>query len=281
MIDAITLKVEPALNPVSYYKLTETAAGSKYHSKLANLDIISYPDYSIIKGSLPKYRYGSNVETLPFSEVSTTIQNLSNDLNSDLSGALILGVDWSTTIETEEQPKVYYSILGETWPFQRIPFKNSLYYNGNARKLLFYDKAKEAKVDGNLLRNEARWTNLKKLGLKFNDLAKPEIFTQLTQQWLDFYLSINKLRKPMPAQIKTPTQFSAWFDSIAIEALGGKDEVMTIINNLHAKGQINDYNKSRIKRRINQTIKTYGVQSDLEKELTEKFTAVAKRNFQV
>lgn len=278
MIDSITLKIEPPLLPNEVIREIKTAAGVKFNSKCRNMDLITTNDYTILKGSLPKFMHGSNVRTLSYEEVAATIQELSNHLGRDISNALILGVDWSTTIMTENKPKVYYSILGETHPFQRVPFKNSLYFNTSAKKLLFYDKGKEARVSGNLLRNEVRWSNLKKLGLHLNDLAKPEVFTRFTRQWLDVYQSINKIRKPMPAKVRTPTDFNKYLSSIAIEVLGGKDEVISIINNLHSQGVITDYNKTRIKQNIVNLLQNIAHPTAMEEELNWKFTEVAKQN---
>ena len=264
--------------PKEVIRETRTAAGIRYNSKCKNMDIVTFEDYTILKGSLPKFMHGSNVITLPFNEISATIQELSNQLERDVSNALILGVDWSTTISTNYQPITYYSILGETYPFQRVPYKNSLYFNARAKTLLFYDKGKEARINGNLLRNEVRWTNLKKQGLQFHDLAKPEVFTMFTRQWLDVYQSINKIRKPMPKQINNQKDFNRFLTSVGIETLGGKDGVFEIVNNLHSQGTIKHHHKTRIKQSINNLIQNIACPSNLEEELNMKFSEVAKKH---
>ncbi len=281
MVDTITLKIEPALKPIEVYRETKTLASTKVFSRCRNLELITNEDYTILKGSLPKFVHGSNIITLPFDEVFSTIQDLSNQLERDISNAQILGVDWSTTISTETKPTVYYSILGETHPFRRVHFMNSLYYNTNAKVLLFYDKGKEAKAIGNLLRNEVRWTNLKKYGLHFSDLAKPDVFNKFTEQWLETYVSINKIRKPMPKQIRNPKDWNRFMQSVALEALGGKDGAFEIVNNLHAQRDIAPHHKTRIKQNINQLIQNIGYPSNLEEELNLKFYEVAKKAFVV
>jgi hypothetical protein len=179
-----------------YKSFTKTGSETK-RATCRNLKVISNDAYTIVKGSLPKFVHGGNVETLPFNEILFTIQELSECLDRDISTAQILGVDWSTTINTQTKPTVYYSILGETYPFQRLPYKNSLYYNSSDRKLMFYDKGKEAGMVGNWLRNELQLMKLNKFGLTFHDLTKPQVFNSFTTQWLQVYQSINKLREPL------------------------------------------------------------------------------------
>ncbi len=278
MIDSITLKISPPIMPRDIYSKTETYSGYIVKGKVKNLVLTSSEEYSILSGSLPNYLRGSNIQPLRFSEITSSINSLENDLQCDIANAKILGLEWSSTIATDYPPKTYYSILGETWPFERVPFKNSLYFNSPERKLLFYDKGRESKTEGNLLRNELRLPKAKKLGLTLSSLSQPEAFNQLTQSWLEVYFSINKIKKPMPKEVKTPSDLNRFFQSLGIEVLGGKDEAIQMIDNLHRQGMINDYNKSRMKKNLHDFITNIGSPTDLEIELNEKFTRVANQN---
>ena len=280
MLDSVTLKIQPAITPREPYSRTEYSSGYKVNGRVRNLILTSSDEYSILTGSIPKFRNGSNIETLRFSEIASTINELENELQCDIGNAQILGLEWSSTIQTDYQPKVYYPTLGQTWPFERVPFKNSLYFNSSKRRILFYDKGKEARSPGNLLRYELSLPKAKNLGLTLVSLTKPEAFNQLTKSWLDVYLSINKIKKPMPKEVKTPTDLNRFFQSLGIEVLGGKDEALQLIDNLHRLGKIKDYNKTRMRQNLIDFVSSIGAPTDLEIELNHKFTEVANQNTQ-
>lgn len=278
MLDAITLKIQPAISPIGIYSREETLSGYRAKGRLRNLFLSTCEEYTILKGSLPKFATGSNTETLTFSEVSSTIQKLEDELQVDISRAPILSLEWSSTIHTEQPPRVYYSVLGETWPFERVPFKNSLYFNSTGKKALFYDKARETRAKGNLLRYEMKLPKVKSLGLTLGSLRQPEVFSGLTRTWLDLYLSLNKIRKPMPKEVKSQRDLDRFYKSIGIEVLGGKDSQIEMIDNLHRQGLISDYNKSRMKANLRSFLENVGTPSELEQELTEKISRVARLN---
>lgn len=278
MLDSITLKIQPAIAPEEIYSVEETLSGYRSKGRLRNLFISSCDEFTILKGSLPKFATGSNTETLSFAEISSTIEELENRLQTDISKAPILSLEWSSTIKTEQPPRVYYPILGETWPFERVPFKNSLYFNSPSKKALFYDKAKETRTTGNLLRYELRLPKAKSLGLTLGSLCQPAIFNQLTNTWFELYCSLNKIKKPMPKQVRSQRDLDRFYKSIAIEVLGGKDQQIQMIDSLHRQGLINDYNKSRMSKNLKNFIENIGVPTEFETELTEKFQRVANQN---
>ncbi len=278
MIDSITLKIQPAITPKEIYSKSESYSGYSVKGRVKNLILTSNEEYSILTGSLPKYLRGSNIEPLTFSEISTSIQTLENELQRDISNAQILNLEWSSTIKTDYSPKTYYSIIGETYPFERVAFKNSLYFNSSERRIILYDKGKEARVKDNLLRYELRLPKAKRLGLTLSSLTKPEAFNQLTKSWLDVYHSLNKIRKPMPKEVKSQKDLNRFLESIAIEMLGGKDEVLQMIDNLHRQGKIKDYNRTRMRQGITEFIENISSPNDLELELNQKFREVAKQN---
>jgi len=278
MIDSITLKIQPAITPKEIYNRSESFSGFRVKGRVKNLILSSNDEYSILTGSLPKFLNDSNIEPLTFSELSPTINKLTNELQCDIANAKILGLEWSSTIKTDHPPKTYYSLLGETWPFERVPFKNSLYFNSPRKRVLFYDKAKETRTEGNLMRYELRLPKAKSLDLTLSKLTEAHFFNQLTKSWLDVYFSINKIRKPMPKEVRTQKDLNRFLESLGIEVLGGKDEVYQLIDNLHRQGKVNDYNKSRMKRNLSDFINNIGSPSELEIELNEKFMNVAIQN---
>jgi len=278
MIDSVTLKIQPPIIPKEIIKRIETFSGYQINGRLKNLFLVTKDEYSVLRGSLPKFIHGSNLEPLRYNEIASTTKELENVLQRDVANSPILSIEWGATVKTAFPPKTYYPILGETWPFERVQFKNSLYFNSPKKKFIYYDKGKEARCSGNLLRSELRLPKTKPLELTLGKLSKPEDFNRLTKIWLDFYQSLNKIRKPVPLQLKTKTDLNRFYKSIGIEVLGGKDKALQMIDNLHRQGKINDCNKSRMKDDLKKFIANVSQATELEHELNEKFLLVANQN---
>jgi hypothetical protein len=66
-----------------------------------------------VQGSLPKYLYGNNLQTLQRTDTGLIIEQLSDLISTDLSKARLQRVDFSTNIITEHKPQYYYRFLGD------------------------------------------------------------------------------------------------------------------------------------------------------------------------
>jgi hypothetical protein len=96
-------------------------------------------------GSLAKYFLPSNVYTLTRATVQQAIEQMSDQLHTDVSAAKVLRADVSTVIPTMRPPADYYSCLGGKARFERVQATpDTLYYSTHTRQLVFYDKTKEA-----------------------------------------------------------------------------------------------------------------------------------------
>lgn len=276
MIDTITLHTNQPVELSNPIKVTETVRTRTLSYQIKNLDIKSNEYGTTITGSLPKFLNGSNVETLPYQEIPTAIDNLNELTGIDLSESRILRLDWTANISTENPPKSYYSILGETYPYQRIQYKNSLYYNCSNRKALFYDKGKEARVPGHLLRYELRNLNpdLKKLDLRLSNLLNKNTYNSFVEKWLKTYQRLNKLRTIMlndpirPSDLKNLV-FAQFINDI------GKDRMLRMIEENSWRGKITPCNKSRMIEMVRNASKRNYKSNELELELNEKFQEAA------
>ena len=135
---------------------------------LQNMQIYIEPTFVLIQGSLPKYYYGSNLVSLPRTELSNAIDKLSTDLGLPLREAIITRIDIGMNVEVDNPPRSYFSYFGILKKFERNIRRNSLYYEQKWCQLCFYDKVKEAKahkdplltsemLDKNILRYEIRY----------------------------------------------------------------------------------------------------------------------------
>ena len=178
---------------------------------LQNMQIYIEPTFVLIQGSLPKYYYGSNLVSLPRTELSNAIDKLSTDLGLPLREAIITRIDIGMNVEVDNPPRSYFSYFGILKKFERNIRRNSLYYEQKWCQLCFYDKVKEAKahkdplltsemLDKNILRYEIRYKHswLKhyfKRNIKAKELfAKdPIVYLDLIAEWYLKYDDISKI----------------------------------------------------------------------------------------
>ena len=162
-----------------------------------------------LKGSLAKFFLPSNIHTLTRSATRQAIEQLSDNIHTDIRLAVVRRADVSTVIPTKYQPTDYYSYLGEKTFFKRLQaHKETLYYNTNKRQLIFYDKVKEAKSKGvvvppslgnNILRYELRFLN--KIHTQLNTkvtgktLYDENFYYSIIQYWYKEFKDIQKLKK--------------------------------------------------------------------------------------
>ena len=187
--------------------------------------VVHYNTNSLsISGSLAKFHYGNNLYTLSRRETGNTIAQISEFIGIDISNAKVQRVDFSTNFVTNHRPKYYYRFLGHLSRFHRQEESNSLYYNQTTKKLLFYDKIKEAKaknmfipiefIDKNVLRYEFRLG--KQLNKFFNqqvyvrDLSNKDFYYLFIDKWHEYYKAIEKQKNKldiMQHKVKTPKDF--------------------------------------------------------------------------
>lgn len=110
-----------------------------------NMKVYITPARVHIEGSLPKFRYNSNLITLEREEPGLIIDKLSSILGLPLREAFVTRVDIAANIEVENNPSSYFPYLGLLKNFDRNIRKDTLYFHQNWTSLYFYDKVLEAK----------------------------------------------------------------------------------------------------------------------------------------
>jgi hypothetical protein len=204
---------------------------------------------------------------------------------------MVSRVDFSTNIITDYTPTIYYPYLGQLSNFKRLVNPESIYYNQKAKKLLFYDKIKEAKhkkmdmpvqyFGKNLLRYElvlnrdvARF--LKYNGLYAKDLCSEELFKKLLHIWYGYYQQIQKHSKklnPLEDKIINPSTFKNEMYNALVRK--NPDEFYKMVAELKAKKKFKhpEY-YSRINAEIRKIQKTEVVENPLIDELTKKIEEI-------
>ena len=240
-----------------------------------------------VKGSLCKYFYGNNIDTLNLTNTREALNQISADLSIDIHKASVSRIDFSTNIVTDFTPTIYYPYLGQLSRFERYEQPNSIYYNQQAKRLLFYDKIEEAKKKGmtipkqhigdNLLRyelvlNKGISRYLKYNGLYVQDLGSEELFKKLLHLWYSYYQQIQKHSKTikiMADNIKTPKDVETRIFNALVRR--NPEEVQRFLLELKAKDvfEHKEY-YSRLNSKIRNIHKTQVVENPLIEELSSK-----------
>ena len=244
-----------------------------------------------VKGSLCKYFYGNNIDTLNLTTTREALAQISADLSLDINKARVTRIDFSTNIVTDYTPTIYYPYLGQLSKFQRFEQPNSIYYNQESKRLLFYDKIKEAKKKGmtipkqhigdNLLRYELVLNSdvpryLKYNGLYVQDLGSEELFKKLLHIWYSYYQKIQKHSKTikiMADNIKTPKDVETRIFNALVRR--NPKEVQRFLLELKAKDvfEHKEY-YSRLNSKIRNIQKEEEVKNDLIDELSKKIEGI-------
>ena len=259
--------------------------------KVKNMVIRRNANSITVQGSLPKYQYGNNLQTLQRADTGLIIEELSDLIRTDLSKARLQRVDFSTNIITEHKPQYYYRFLGHLTRFYRHSDNSSLYYNQGCKKLLFYDKIKDAKAkqmpipkqyqNKNVLRYEMRLLKQVKKFFKrdvlANDLINKQLYNYLLDKWYEYYKEIEKQKSKiniMSNQITSPKDFDKQLLIGLVQSLGYShiDDVIEQMKTMKVFNQKEYY--SRLKSKYRRLSKVDICDEDVISEIDMKINEV-------
>ena len=259
--------------------------------KAKNMVIRRNANSITVQGSLPKYQYGNNLQTLQRADTGLIIEELSDLISTDLRKARLQRVDFSTNIITEHKPQYYYRFLGHLTRFYRHSDNSSLYYNQGCKKLLFYDKIKDAKAkqmpipeqyqNKNVLRYEMRLLKQVKKFFKrdvlANDLINKQLYNYLLDKWYEYYKEIEKQKSKiniMSNQITSPKDFDKQLLIGLVQSLGYNhiDDVIEQMKTMKVFNQKEYY--SRLKSKYRRLSKVDICDEDVISEIDMKINEV-------
>jgi len=278
-------------NLVNITESTDLASQSTWiRGNAKNMVIRRNANSITVQGSLPKYQYGNNLQTLQRVDGGLIIDELSDLINTDLSKARLQRVDFSTNIITEHKPQYYYRFLGHLTRFYRHSDNSSLYYNQGCKKLLFYDKIKDAKAkqmpipkqyqNKNVLRYEMRLLKQVKKFFKrdvlANDLINKQLYNYLLDKWYEYYKEIEKQKSKiniMSNQITSPKDFDKQLLIGLVQSLGYShiDDVIEQMKTMKVFNQKEYYSrlKSKYRRLSKVDISDEDVISEIDMKINE------------
>jgi hypothetical protein len=247
-----------------------------------------------LKGSLAKNYFGDNLHTLTRRDTKQAIEELSDNLHTDISAARVTRLDVSTIIPTKRPPADYYSYLGNKPYFERLQSTpDTLYYNNHQRQIVFYDKTKEATAkdvripdilqNSNLLRYELRYT--KRLNRQLNgDMAAAKLYDMdfyrsVIKSWHNEFKTIQKLKSNsfMADNITTQKEAKEAIFAYLLQEKG-QGFIDEVLNEVKAQKRFNsrsDYTK--LKNELNKIIVSKnGNKNELIQELETQIFDIAR-----
>jgi hypothetical protein len=207
-----------------------------------------------IKGSLAKWFFGNNIQTLTRVDTKQAIEALSDTLHLSLKNAKLSRIDFAQNFSMQYEPKIYYPYFGDSKTFKRSGLSTSLYYTKKNINKLFYDKNKEYKANNgkideslfkkNLLRFEVRFMKqlpkiFNKVSVNVGMLYDEDFYVRLFNKWFDEYSNIDKISK-MAFREDVLLKPSDFFNQLTLKSiidLGGQNEVLELIEETRKRGQ--------------------------------------------
>lgn len=276
--------------------VTEHQKGGNYFitGDLENLNLCANEQRVTIKGSLAKWFFGNNLQTLTRIDTKQAIESLSDKLHLSIKNAKLSRIDFAQNFNMQYKPEIYYPYFGDSKTFKRSVLSTSLYYiKGNITKL-FYDKiaeykAKNGKIDEslypkNFLRFEVRFMNnlpktFNKESINVEMLYNEDFYMRIFNRWFDEYSNIEKVSKMTfrESVLLKPSDFVIQLFLKSIYDAGGQNVVLELIEETRKRGQFErpEY-ASRTKKMIKDYCKNERLteSSELIQELDKKVRQV-------
>ena len=176
---------------------------------IGNLKVsINRNQVKIKDGSLCKWYFGNNFQTMTRRDTKEALEKLSDALHLPINKASITRLDIATNFIVKQPTEVYFNHLGTLAHTQRYKHNNGVYYHGRDKVICLYDKIEEAKAHSeptpdlykgkNVLRYEQRYLHRIANALQVEAvngalLYDEAFYSGLLQRWKQTYLNIQKL----------------------------------------------------------------------------------------
>lgn len=198
-----------------------------------------------IKGSPNKYVHGYNYAALTRQEFQHGIEKISDTFSMDIKKSSVSKFDVAHNFCMKEEVSNYYNYLGSNQYYTRQDYENSLYYRNKQRTIIFYDKIKEGKKNGeptpiawdgkNVLRYELRFLGrllkqFNKSSLTAEDLYNDKMYIQILERWILEYQNITKNKVMNPNKETFTNKEAKDYLLSALVAEHGQNKVLNIVD---------------------------------------------------
>lgn len=298
-IDRGVLGADYGLIAQSFENPTEernlTTGEVKTRGSISGLKVSLHAGGMSVLGSLPKFMYGNNIESLDRKTTATALVRLSDILHVDVSGARVTGLEFGCNFPMRREVKMYLERLGELPKMVRCGINgNSIYYRGRSKAgrfpmvLAFYDKVAESAINGvsvpaglggNMLRYEIRLKGrlnqqLNVYEVKASTLADISFYKNLVKIYQDRYFMIKRHHMETDGRISVIKTVSGAYDLLFARLLQQSDTatISTFIEELKQAGVFSDRKYyARLRRKIEKVASNKGEMrpDELIKELDD------------
>lgn len=229
--------------------------GSEYVTGyLGDLKITARPNsVRVSRGSLCKWHFGDNYQTLDRRGAQVAIEHLSDILHLPMAEADVTRLDFGTNLIMKHPVSAYLGHLGALRYYKRNEASDGLYYLGYGKGLSFYDKNRERASAGepipglyagrDVLRYEMRYTEqipkqLKRPYVTAADLYDRAFFDGMLHRWRDIYKAIQKINDITPdfSMITKKSELNRLGVLALVEKYGGQQKFIGHIKTACATG---------------------------------------------
>lgn len=294
MIDSITFLVSGTSLPEDSQEVSLSWQGLR-KGKLAGFHVRETAGGLIVKGSLPKYLMGNNVQPLTRQAVEEALLKLQEQAGWDLTASLLLQVEIGNTFIVNKSPSLFFASWGEVPRYKKAVYTGagveSVTYFTKSISFTAYDKKIEARdtkqdipplfKDSELMRLELQIKRelKKQIGqpLSVMSLANRAIYSKLIDRWGAFYFRIPKGRTLLldTSKVITPSDFEKAIMAFGVQGIG-QDNLYKILGDLESKGVFGKTQVSRARKSIREALqdKRLTVSDSLTAELDTKVREV-------
>jgi hypothetical protein len=238
-----------------YSTIKEQNGEKRYYGNLKNLKVRITQRSITIEGSLLIFIKGNNQLNFSKRELKKAINELSEKFGLPLLEAKVVRLDVAYNIPMIEAGYKYYDVLKQLSKANRHQYKNGLNYDSLAKRswyLTIYEKMKKVKKDEatelyqgqNIFRPEFRFLNSSLLAnlLKVKTATLSDVmegYEVIMKKWVMVLLSIEKKHEFIgfhPSVFTTRNAFDNQIKLLGVEAMGGIDSVISMIDTAKKSG---------------------------------------------
>lgn len=311
MLDTVNFSITQAdiegvvdfLNEIPQHLNADTISTHNYRGEnvvtgnIDNLKVsVSRWQVRVGNGSLCKYLFGDNFQTMGRAEIKDAVGKISDSLHIPVESATITRLDIAENIVVRHAPQVYINHLGDLAHAKRLLNPSGLYFTGRAKTLCFYDKIREQKDRGepipevfdscNVLRYEQRYMGrlgevFKTDSVKASTLYDERFYIGLLNRWRDDYRAIRKINDITPnfQYMKSKKDFDLLGRLSYIEQIGGEVAMIEQITEAQKRGELTAKQAFDLRQAVKDTCKVrenFIVKSEVITELDKKIAEAVR-----
>lgn len=230
-------------------------------ARLRNLAFFVAGDSLTMTGSLPKFYFGTNVETLTRVELALVLEELSDMLGIPLLRAHVWEFEFGGNLRLNDPPVTYFPFLGGLTRCERSENHkhngHGVYLSNGLRTLLFYDKIREMKTKRQWIPPEYQGCNVMRYEIHYrkdlprqfgrsvfaSTLTDSDFYRRNVGLWAKRYDMIRRRRVPKLSDDilgQTPRTYERSLAAIGLAVTGDLDAHVARLHTASRCGRITD-----------------------------------------